>query len=53
MYRYALTYRLQGLADYLAAEQPGYWGLLSSRQLAALCRELSQALYTDCRAIAD
>ena len=52
VYRYAQTYRLQGLRGYLAAEQPGYWGLLSSVQLAGLCRELGQTLYTDCRAIA-
>ena len=53
VYRYAQTYRLQGLTGVLAAEQPGYWGLLTSAQLAGLCRELGQTLYTDCRAIAD
>ena len=52
VYRYAQTYRLKGLAGYLAAEQPGYWGLLNSVQLAGLCQELGQTLYTDCRAIA-
>ena len=53
VYRYAQTYRLKGLVGYLAAEQPGYWGLLSSIQLAGLCRELDQRLYVDCRAIAE
>ncbi|MBU6119271.1 IS630 family transposase [Hymenobacter siberiensis] len=53
VYRYAQTYQLHGLAGYLRAEQPGYWGLLTSAQLAGLCRELDQQLYTDCRAIAD
>ncbi|OGX89349.1 hypothetical protein BEN47_19750 [Hymenobacter lapidarius] len=53
VYRYAQTYREKGLAGYLAAEQPGYWGLLTSAQLAGLCRELNQTLYADCRAIAD
>ena len=53
VYRYAQTYQLQGLSGYLRAEQPGYWGLLTSAQLAGLCRELGQQLYTDCRAIAD
>ena len=53
VYRYAQTYRLQGLHGYLSAEQPGYWGLLNSVQLAGLCQELNQTLYTDCRAIAD
>lgn len=52
VYRYVQTYRLHGLAAYLKAEQPGYWGLLTSAQLAGLCRELAQTLYTDCRAIA-
>ena len=53
VYRYVQTYRLEGLAGYLAAEQPGYWGLLTSVQLAGLDRELGQTLYTDCRAVAD
>ena len=53
VYRYAQTYQLQGLTGYLRAEQPGYWGLRTSSQLAGLCRELGQQLYTDCRAIAD
>jgi len=53
VYRYAQSYHLQGLSGYLRAEQPGYWGLLTSSQLAGLCRELGQQLYTDCRAIAD
>ena len=53
MYRSAQTYRLQALRGYLAAEQSGYWGLLSNVQLAGLCRKLGQTLYTDCRAIAD
>ena len=53
VYRYAQTYQLQGLAGYLRAKQPGYWGLLTSAQLAGLCRELSQQIYTDCRPIAD
>jgi hypothetical protein len=45
--------QLHGLTGYLRAEQPDYWGLLTSSQLAGLCRELGQQLYTDCRAIAD
>ena len=42
VYRYAQTYQLQGLSGSLRAEQPGYWGLLTSVQLAGLCRELGQ-----------
>ena len=41
------------MVGYLKAEQPGYWGLLISAQLAALARELGQTPYTACRAIAD
>jgi len=52
VYRYAQTYHLHGLVSYLKAEQPGYWGLLTSAQLAGLCRELAHTLYTDCRALA-
>ena len=53
VYRYAQAYRLQGPVGLLAGEQPGYWGLLTSAQLAGPRRELDQTLYTDCRAIAD
>ena len=53
VYRHAEAYRLQGLPGYLAAAQPGYWGLLTSAQLAGLGQELDQVLYTDCRAVAD
>ena len=53
VYRHAEAYRLQGLPGYLAAAQPGYWGLLTSAQLAGLGQELDATLYTDCRAVAD
>ena len=53
VYRYAQTYHKEGVVGYLRAEQPGYWGLLTSAQLAGLCRELDQTLYFDCRAIVD
>ena len=53
VYRHAEAYRLTGLTGYLAAAQPGYWGLLTSAQLAGLGQELDQVLYTDCRAVAD
>ena len=52
VYRYAQAYRLQGLVAYLRAEQPGYWGLLTSAQLAGLCHEVSPTLYPDGRAVA-
>ena len=53
VYRYAQVYREKGLAGYLAAEQPGYWGLLTSAQLAGLGQELGRTFYTDCRVVAD
>lgn len=43
------SYQLLGLVGYLKAEQPGYWGLLTSAQLAHLCQEVNTQLYTDCK----
>ncbi len=51
VYRYARAFAHLGLVRYLAHEQPGYWGLLSSVQLAHLCREVNATLYTDCKAL--
>ncbi|RZK87400.1 MAG: IS630 family transposase, partial [Hymenobacter sp.] len=51
VYRYAAAFAELGLAKYLAHEQPGYWGLLNSAQLAHLCREVNATLYTDCQAL--
>jgi len=53
VYDYTQTCRLQVLTGYLRAEQSGYWGFLTSAQLAGLCRELGQTLYTDCRTVTD
>ena len=53
VYRYVRAFGTLGVGQYLRAEQPGYWGLLTSAQLAGLRRERAQALYIDCRAIAD
>ncbi|WP_151086484.1 IS630 family transposase [Hymenobacter baengnokdamensis] len=49
VYRYAEAFARLGLEKYLAHEQRGYWGLLTSTQLAGLCQELRRTLYTDCR----
>ena len=49
VYRYAGAYRDQGLVAMLAAERPGYAGLLSAEQAAALRAEIGRTLYTDCR----
>jgi transposase len=51
VYRYAQAFQTLGVEKYLAHEQPGYWGLLTSAQLAHLCRELNTTLYTECHAI--
>ena len=51
VYRYAESFTRLGLEKYLAHEQRGYWGLLTSAQLAGLCQQLRQTLYTDCRPI--
>ncbi len=51
VYRYARAFADLGLSRYLAHEQPGYWGLLTSAQLAHLCREVNATLYTDCQAV--
>lgn len=51
VYRYARAFAELGLAKYLVHEQPGYWGLLTSAQLAYLCREVNQRLYTDAKGI--
>lgn len=41
VYRYAQTYQLHSLTGYLRTDQPGYWGRLTSVQLAGLCQELA------------
>jgi len=53
VYRYARAFADVGLAKYLAREQPGYWGLLTSTQLAHLCQQANTELYTDCKALQD
>ncbi|AWM32485.1 winged helix-turn-helix domain-containing protein [Hymenobacter nivis] len=49
VYRYVRAFTDLGLEKYLAHEQPGYWGLLTSAQLAHLCQEVNTTLYTDCK----
>jgi transposase len=51
VYRYAQAFAALGLDRYLAHERPGYWGLLTSSQLAHLCREVNQTLYPDVKGI--
>ena len=51
LYRYVRAFTDLGLEKYLAHERPGYWGLLNSSQLAALCHEVNTTLYTDSKAL--
>ena len=51
VYRYVRAFAALGLARYLAHEQPGYWGLLTSAQLAHLCQQVNATLYTACSAL--
>lgn len=53
VYRYGRAFADLGVVRYLAHEQPGYWGLLSSAQLADLCQQVNATLYTDVKAIQD
>ena len=53
VYRYAAAFAELGLSKYLVHEQPGYWGMLTSAQLAHLCQQVNTALYTDCQALQD
>jgi len=51
LYRYVRAFTNLGLDKYLTPELPGYWGLLNSAQLAALCQEVNTTLYTDVKAL--
>ena len=53
VYRYARAFADLGLAKYLAHEQPGYWGLLTSAQLAHLGQQVNTELHTDCKDLQD
>ena len=39
VYRYARAFTTLGVDQYLAHQQPSYWGLLTSAQLAHLCQQ--------------
>ena len=51
VYRHVRSFTDLGLATYLLHERPGYWGLLTSAELAHLGREVNATLYTDVRAL--
>ena len=49
--RYACAFTELGVHKYLDQERLGYWGRLTSAQLARLCHELNTRLYFDTKAI--
>ena len=51
VYRYARAFQALGVEKYLAHEQPGYWGLPTSAQLAPLCQEINATFYMDAKAL--
>ena len=53
VYRYGRAFADLGVVRYLDHEQPDYWGLLTSAQLAHLCQKVNAPLYTDVKAIQD
>lgn len=52
IYRYSKSYNQDGLDKYLSTDYKGYWGLLSSHQIAELRNELNTNLYIESKAIA-
>jgi len=53
VYRYVWAFGTLGVNQYLAHEQPGYWGLLTSAQWAHLCQQVNATLYTDSQNVRD
>jgi transposase len=52
IYRYSKSYHQDGLDKYTSTDYKGYWGLLSSHQIAELRNELNTNLYIESKAIA-
>ena len=50
-YRYFNSYKLDGLDKYLVTDYKGYWGLLSSHQIAELRHELNTNIYIDSKTV--
>lgn len=51
VYRYRSSYLHGGVGELLENRHKGYWGLLDSRQLAALQKELREHIYTDAKSV--
>lgn len=52
VYRYRSSYLHGGVDELLENRHKGYWGLLDSRQLCALRKELREHVYTDAKSVA-
>ena len=53
VYRYRSAYLHGGTDKLLENRYKGYWGLLDSRQLSALRKELREHIYTDAKSVAE
>ena len=53
VYRYRSAYLHGGTDELLENRYKGYWGLLDSRQLSALRKELREHVYTDAKSVAE
>lgn len=51
IYRYLNSYANDGFATYLQTDYQGYWGRLSSHQIAQLRKELNTNLYVDSKGV--
>ena len=53
VYRYRSAFLHGGVSELLENRHKGYWGLLDSRQISALRKELKEHLYTDAKSVSD
>jgi transposase len=51
VYRYRGAFLSGGVGELLENRHKGYWGMLDSGQLSALCRELKSRIYTDAKSV--
>ena len=52
VYNYAESYKSGGISKLTDNHYKGYWGLLDSSQIAALCAELRGKVYTEAKSVA-
>jgi len=53
VYRYQVDFLHGGVSELLENRHKGYWGLLDSRQISALRKELKEHIYTDAKSVSD